>query len=67
MLVGKTPWDVGPLIRYDKMEQFGRWTAGAYYGLPDERFRVLFNYEFFLKDDSGHRDDRLYVWAQVRF
>ena len=43
---GKTPWKLGPLIRYDTVDNtFRRWTFGAYYGNPDDRLRFLVNYE----------------------
>ncbi len=72
-LVGKTPWQVGPIARLDTLgEDFRRWTFGAYGGLPDESFRVLLNYEYreIFEDPSGNigrGDDKIYLWAQVRF
>lgn len=66
----KSPWKVGPLVRYDQTDdEFHRWTAGAYYGNPKDKFRVLINYEFrkkILDVPEGH-DDRFYVQAQVSF
>jgi hypothetical protein len=71
LLAGKTQWKVGPLIRYDVLEdEWKRWTLGAYYGLPNDRFRVLLNYEIrgYHPDDVLYgEDDRLYIQLQVRF
>ena len=65
---GKTRWRVGPLVRYDTLDDgFRRWTIGAYYGLPAERFRALVNYEFRDSRDGARADDKLYFWAQVHF
>ncbi len=67
-VVGKTPWPVGPIARYDTVgTEHKRWTFGLYYGLPDARFRVLLNYELRLVYNGARADDKLYVWAQVRF
>lgn len=67
-LVGKTSWRLGPIARYDVLgDEFKRWTFGAYYGLPSERLRVLFNYEYRKLKDGVRADDKLYVWTQVRF
>lgn len=78
-LVGKTPWRIGPVVRYDAFDDdgdlFRRWTLGAYYGRPRDEFRVLLNYERQEDEvelDDGtieitRGDDRLYVWTQVRF
>ena len=66
--VGKTRWRVGPLVRFETLnDDFRRWTFGAFYGLPKEAFRVLVNYEFRELRDGGRADDKFYVWAQVRF
>ena len=44
-LVGKTPWRVGPSVRYDSLaSEFRRWTFGAYYGLPGAPLRLMVNY-----------------------
>lgn len=72
-LVGKTPWEIGPIVRLDTLgEDYRRWTFGAYYGLPDSIFRVLLNYELreISEDSNGHigrGDDKLYLWTQVKF
>lgn len=72
-LIGKTPWHIGPIVRYDVFsDTFARWTVGAYYGEPKDRFRVLLNYEYREKfEDSlgnvGRGDDKLYLWTQFRF
>ena len=67
-VVGKTPWRVGPIARFDtSSDDFRRWTLGAFYGLPKEPFRVLVNYEYRKLRDGVRADDRLYVWTQVRF
>lgn len=59
----KTPWRVGPLLRYDTFEDYWRWTPGIYYGLPEDPVRVLLNYEI----RGPSLSSRLYLWAQVRF
>ena len=72
-LVGKTPWHIGPIVRYDVFgDAFARWTFGAYYGDAKDQFRVMVNYEYRQKfeDANGHvgrGDDKLYLWTQVRF
>jgi hypothetical protein len=66
MLVAKLPWNVGPVARFDVFDDFRRWTAGAFYGLPGDRVRVLFNYEFW-RDRAGRHDDKVYLWTQVVF
>jgi hypothetical protein len=72
-LVGKTPWDVGPIIRYDVFEDtFERWTLGAYYGEADAKLRVMLNYEYRkvfedAEGNIGRGDDKLYLWTQFRF
>jgi hypothetical protein len=71
LLAGKTKWKAGPLIRYDVLEdEWKRWTLGAYYGLPNDRFRVLLNYEirgYHPAEILYGEDDRLYIQLQVRF
>jgi len=71
LLAGKTKWKAGPLVRYDVLEdEWKRWTVGAYYGLPNDRFRVLLNYEFrgYHPEDIPYgEDDRMYIQLQVRF
>jgi hypothetical protein len=62
----KTPWKVGPTARYDALADFHRVTVGAFYGLADDRLRVLANYEVFA-DEEGPHDDRFYLWTQARF
>jgi phosphate-selective porin len=67
-LVGKTPWQVGPIVRFDALgDEYQRWTLGGFYGLPDAPLRVLLNYELRLTKDDVRGDDKLYVWVQVRF
>ncbi len=66
--VAKTPWQVGPSVRYDAFgDDFKRWTFGLYYGLPGERFRLMLNYEYRKQRDGARADDKLYVWAQASF
>ncbi len=67
-LTGKTPWQAGPLLRYENelADGFTRWIIGAYYGMPSAKFRVLLNYEF-RKSEEDTEDNRLYLWCQVRF
>lgn len=67
LVAGKTPWKVGPVVRFDEFDQnFRRWTVGAYYGLPEENLRALLTYEKFEEDGDPH-DDRVIAWTQVRF
>lgn len=66
IVAGKTRWGVGPILRYDRAEEFKRWTVGAYAGLPSEDVSLLLNYEMF-RDDLGKHDDRFYVRLQTRF
>jgi hypothetical protein len=71
LLAGKTKWHIGPMIRFDGLEdQYRRWTFGAYYGLPAAKLRMLINYEMlgFHNDEFPNGDDdRLYVQLQLRF
>jgi phosphate-selective porin len=67
-VVGKTRWHVGPIVRLDTFsDEFRRWTLGGYYGLPNVPLRVIVNYEYRALKDGVRGDDKLYVWAQVRF
>ena len=66
LVVVKTPWHAGPLIRYDVLEDFKRTTIGAYVGRPASDVSLLLNYELF-QDDLGKHDDRYYARLQVRF
>lgn len=70
-VIGKTSRPLGPVLRYDAfLDEFTRWTVGAYYGLPNDAFRVLLNYEFRWEEGDvidNIADDRLYLWTQVRF
>ena len=69
--IGKMSRPYGPLLRYEAfLDEFTRWTVGAYYGEPNDAFRVLFNYEFRWEEGDiidNVADDRLYLWTQVRF
>jgi hypothetical protein len=68
-LVAK-PWrDFGPLVRYDALgvEDSQRWTYGAWYGVPNARFRVLVNYEYRKLRGGVRADDKFYIWTQFRF
>lgn len=62
LATGKVGRRFGPTLRYENVDKgdFTRWVAGAYYGMPDERFRFLLNYEF-------TSEKRLYFWFLVRF
>ncbi len=67
-VVGKTRWNVGPIARLDSYaDEFRRWTLGGYYGLPNTPLRVMVNYEYRDLKDGVRGDDKLYIWAQVRF
>ena len=68
LLAGKTPWDVGPVARYDvlDLDAYDRWTFGAYYGGPKEALRAMVTYEIW-EDEAGPHDHRLHLWTQVRF
>ncbi len=67
-LAGKTPWHVGPAVRYDASdaEGFTRYTIGGYYGEPKAKFRVLADYEIY-EDDFGKNDGRFGVEGIVVF
>ena len=66
--VGKTPWSVGPLARFDSFGRtFSRGTFGAYWGLPGDALRLMLNYELRLLKDGVRSDDKLYLAAQVEF
>ena len=67
-LAGKTPWHVGPAIRYDASdaEGFSRFTIGGYWGEPKAKVRVLADYEVY-EDDLGKNDGRFGVEAIVVF
>ncbi len=68
-LVGKTPWHVGPIARFDTLngQEWQRWTLGAYYGEAEARFRILVNYEIRKYRDGERADDKAYVWTQIKF
>lgn len=66
LLVGKTSRGVGPLLRYDALEDFKRWTLGGYVGRPSDRVSLLLNYEI-LEDAAGKHDDKFYLRLQARF
>lgn len=70
-LVLKTKWNLGPLAQFDMFEdEYKKFTFGAYYGNPNDKFRVLVNYVFrgmVLEDSPNGYDDRLYVQCQVVF
>jgi Phosphate-selective porin O and P len=67
-VAGKTPWHLGPAIRYDvaDAEGFQRLTMGLYWGEPNARVRVLADYEYF-QDDLGTHDARVETQLQVVF
>ena len=65
-LVGKTPWRLGPIVRYDTLDSdFKRWTFGAFYGMPGEHLRLMLNYEYRKLMDGVRHDDKLYAWIQA--
>ncbi|HTE54112.1 MAG TPA: porin [Kofleriaceae bacterium] len=68
ILAGKTPWNIGPLVRYDVWDQedFRRLTAGAYWGGPADAVRVIVHYEAF-EDTDGRHDDRVLSQIQTVF
>jgi|GEM_PF-1217811 len=67
-LVGKTEAQVGPIVRYDTLDDdFKRWTLGAYYGLPKKPWRLMLNYELRELRDGARQDDKFYAWTQVRY
>ncbi len=67
-LAGKTPWHIGPVVRYETadLEQFKRFTAGLYWGKPKSRVRVLSDYEYF-EDEFGKHDARVETQLQLVF
>ena len=67
-LVGKTPWNVGPIVRMDAfLDEFTRFTFGGYYGRPKDRFRLMVNYEYRQVFDDVRGDDKFFAWMQTRF
>ena len=66
LVVPRTRWRSGPIVRYDTFDAFRRWTFGVHVGRPSDDVSVLFNYES-LKDDLGKHDDKIYLRLQVRF
>ncbi|NOT32663.1 MAG: hypothetical protein HOP12_00660 [Candidatus Eisenbacteria bacterium] len=67
-LVGKSPWRIGPTVRYEEFDaKLRRWTVGTFLGLPAETLRAMVNYELRTGNGGVRGDDRLYLWAQVRF
>jgi Phosphate-selective porin O and P len=67
-VAGKTPWHLGPVLRYDAADAGGFWrvTAGMYWGEPDARVRLFSDYEYF-EDDLGKHDARVETQLQVVF
>src|SRR5262249_22498216 len=67
LAAGKTPWNVGPVLRSDANDAdgFARWTFGGYWGAIDARLRAMATYEIF-EDDAGPHDHRLLLWTQAR-
>lgn len=67
LAAGKTPWNAGPVVRYDVQDAdgFARWTFGAYGGAIDAKLRAMATYEIF-EDDAGKHDHRLLLWTQAR-
>lgn len=51
---------MGPSARFEYLDGSKRFTAGGYYGMPDDSFRILLNHQFF-------DDQRTYLWLMVRF
>lgn len=66
LVAGKTPYDVGPVLRYESFDGSRNWTLGAYYGPPKATFRVIAHWEV-LRDADARRDDRLIVATQIQF
>ena len=68
MLVGKTPWNVGPVFRYDAFdaEEFKRFTFGGYWGAPKKKLRALTHYEVF-EDSAGAHDHRVTAMLIAKF
>jgi hypothetical protein len=72
-LVGKTPWNMGLIFRFDAFsDEYIRYTFGAYYGESSDKFRILLNYELRQKMEQasgeiGRGDDKVYLWCQAKF
>ena len=68
MLVGKTPWNMGPVLRSDAFdaEEFKRFTFGGYWGVPKKKLRALAHYEVF-EDSAGAHDHRATAMLIARF
>ena len=73
MATGRTPWQIGPSLRYENVDdgEFRRLVIGAYYGEPSSRIRVLANYEIRKTEADPDlplgEDNRFYLWLMVRF
>jgi hypothetical protein len=73
LAAGRTPWAVGPVLRYEELEpqrsltgdRLRRWTAGAYLDVASLNARLMLNYE--LDASERPRDDGLLLFAQVVF
>lgn len=65
-LIGKTPWEVGPVVRYDAFdgEEFRRLTTGVWWGAPKNKYRMIGQYEIF-EAEAGRHDDRFLLQSQV--
>jgi hypothetical protein len=61
-VAGKTPWRVGPIVRYDTLEDYKRYTFGGFWGARSAPLRAMINYEH-----RVDRDDRLLLWGQAKF
>jgi hypothetical protein len=67
-LLGKLGHRAGPLVRVDALgDDHLRFTFGGYYGLAEDTWRVLVNYELRQRREGERGDDKLYLWTQARF
>jgi hypothetical protein len=67
MLAGKTPWHIGPVLKFEDADPaFRRLTIGGYYGEPKATFRVHLGYEYW-EDEIGVHDGRVVTQALVVF
>lgn len=73
LLVGKTPWRVGPMVRWDEYDPDSgvdgdrrrRYTLGACYDLSGIDARLTVNVE--IDDSQTHRPNVFYLFAQALF
>jgi len=72
---GKTPWNLGPIVRFDQYAPFDkvagndrqRLTLGAYFDLAPATARLVFNYALDRSDSPARTGNVATLMAQVQF